>query len=442
MRPAAPRSPPTVLTIAGSDSGGGAGIQADLQAFQEQGAFGTSVVTAVTAQHTRGVEATHVVPAETVAAQLAAVQSDFSVAGVKTGMLATAEIIDRVAGAAADWSIPLVVDPVMVAASGDRLLSPSAESAYEGLLEHATLATPNADEAAALTGIEVTDAASARAAGDAVLELGPDAVLLKGGHLEDDPVVDLLLTPDGVQSFEHPRIDTDATHGSGCMLSATIAAGLALGQPLETAVEYGTAMMERAIRYHNDVGGGPGAVNPRVDTVTQATRQTAVTAVRGLRERLLGAQLRPLVPAVGMNIAGAVPTAERPADVAAIDGRIVRTTEGVQAVGAVQFGASTHTAGVVLGAREHAPQIRFGAGCRWTAAVEAAVHDQGWSHVTVEGEGPVRERVAAALEQPPAAPVVFYDAGVDAEPICFLLAADATTLGDRIEALQSEVTEA
>lgn len=441
MRLAAPRDPPTALTIAGSDSGGGAGIQADLQAFTAQGVFGTSVVTAVTAQHTRGVESTHVLPTDEVAAQLSAVQDDFSIAAAKTGMLATREIVDLIADAAAGWSVPLVVDPVMVAASGDRLLTDSAEAAYERLIEHATLVTPNADEATALTGVEVTDTETARAAGAALLDMGADAALVKGGHLESDPVIDVLVTAEGAESFEHARVETAATHGSGCVLSATIAAGLANGHPVSAAVDYGTAVLERAIRYHTATGTGPGAVNPLVDTTTQATKPATATAVRQLRDRIVGAALRPLVPEVGMNVAGAVPTAETTADVAAIDGRIVRTADGVRAVGDVRFDASSHTAAVVLGAREQVPATRFGAGCRWTPAVEAGVRAHGWPQATVRSDGSIRDATATAISTETTTPVVFYDAGTDAEPICFLLAPDATTLGDRIDALQSEVTE-
>ncbi|ELZ37638.1 bifunctional hydroxymethylpyrimidine kinase/phosphomethylpyrimidine kinase [Halorubrum tebenquichense] len=267
-----PVHPPVALTVAGSDSGGGAGIQADLSAMTAHGVFGTAVVTATTAQNTRGVEDVHPVPADHVASQYAAVADDFDVAAIKTGMLATAEIVETVTDALADSGVPLVVDPVMVAATGDRLLSPAAEEAYEALIAAATLATPNADEAEVLTDEPVETPADAERAGRELVALGADAALVKGGHLDgesvDEGVVDTLVRAgdeaDGVEvdRFESPRIDTDATHGSGCALSSAIAARLARGEPLRGAVEKAVGEMSEAVRRGYDVGGGPGAVNP------------------------------------------------------------------------------------------------------------------------------------------------------------------------------------
>ncbi|TKX74669.1 bifunctional hydroxymethylpyrimidine kinase/phosphomethylpyrimidine kinase [Halorubrum sp. GN11_10-6_MGM] len=278
-----PIDPPVALTIAGSDSGGGAGVQADLSAMRAHGVFGTAVVTATTAQNTRGVEDVHPLPADHVASQYAAVADDFDVAAVKTGMLATAETVARVTTLVADAEVPLVVDPVMVAATGDRLLSPDAEDAYEDLIAAATLVTPNADEAAVLTGEPVETPADAEAAGRELVALGADAALVKGGHLDGDSVdgesadgdvvVDTLVRGAGagggasgpaVDRFETPRIDTDATHGSGCALSSAIAARLARGEALRGAVGVAVEEMTEAVRCGYDVGEGPGAVNPTV----------------------------------------------------------------------------------------------------------------------------------------------------------------------------------
>ena len=279
-----PVDPPVALTVAGSDSGGGAGIQADLTAMRAHDVFGASVVTATTAQHTRGVEDVHPLPADHVASQYAAVADDFDVGAIKTGMLATAEIVETVIEAVADADAPLVVDPVMVAATGDRLLSPAAEDAYEGLIEGATLVTPNADEAAVLVGEPVETPADAEAAGRELVARGAEAALIKGGHLDEggETVVDTLVVGDAkgsggagdagdelgdcddptVVRFENPRVATDATHGSGCALSSAIAARLARGDPLREAVARGVDEMESAIRRGYDVGEGPGAVNP------------------------------------------------------------------------------------------------------------------------------------------------------------------------------------
>ncbi|OYR71466.1 bifunctional hydroxymethylpyrimidine kinase/phosphomethylpyrimidine kinase [Halorubrum ezzemoulense] len=274
-----PVEPPVALTIAGSDSGGGAGIQADLTAMRAHGVLGTSVVTATTAQNTRGVEDVHPLPADHVASQYAAVADDFAVGAIKTGMLATAETVEQVTELVAETDAPLVVDPVMVAATGDRLLSPAAEDAYEGLIADATLVTPNADEAAVLTDAPVDTPGDAERAGRELVALGADAALVKGGHFdgesaERDAVVDTLVRADDaggsapervaptVDRFETPRIDTEATHGSGCALSSAIAARLARGEPLRDAVDAAVAGMTEAVRRGYDVGEGPGAVNP------------------------------------------------------------------------------------------------------------------------------------------------------------------------------------
>jgi hydroxymethylpyrimidine/phosphomethylpyrimidine kinase len=271
----APVERPVALTIAGSDSGGGAGIQADLKTIEAGGAFGTSVITSVTAQHTRGVERTHPVPVDAIEAQIDAVRDDFDVAAVKTGMLGTAAVVEAVTAYAAD--LPnLVVDPVMVAASGDRLLDRDAESAYEDLVAEAALVTPNADEAEVLVDGPVETPAAAERAGRELVAAGADAALVKGGHIGDgDTVIDTLVVgsdgedagSDGSGSatalrFENSRIATDATHGSGCALSSAIAARLARGESLRGAVAAAVDGMGPAIRRGYDVGEGPGAVNP------------------------------------------------------------------------------------------------------------------------------------------------------------------------------------
>ncbi|GAB3684837.1 bifunctional hydroxymethylpyrimidine kinase/phosphomethylpyrimidine kinase [Salinarchaeum chitinilyticum] len=265
MREPTPTTPPVALSIAGSDSGGGAGIQADLQTMAAHGVYGTTAITAVTAQNTRGVDRSHVLDADVVEAQFEAVVDDSDLGAIKTGMLATTPIVELVAQRIGDLDAPAVVDPVMVATSGDRLLEPAAEAAYEQLIGEATLVTPNADETAVLTDVEVTDVESAETAGEALLEFGVDAALVKGGHVESDPIRDVLVTPAETHVFEHERVNTDATHGSGCALSAAIAASLARGEPLPAAVEAGTAFLERAVAHHYDVGRGPGAVNHLVD---------------------------------------------------------------------------------------------------------------------------------------------------------------------------------
>ena len=251
------------LSIAGSDPSGGAGIQADLKTFHQFGVYGMAAITALTAQNTVGVSGVHVVPPEFLRQQLEALAADLPPDAIKTGMLADVQLAATVADCirAFGWT-PLVVDPVMIATSGDRLLSVDAEQVIrDRLLPLATLVTPNLDEASLLTGLEVRDVAQMERAGTVMLDLGAAAVLVKGGHLADDEIVDLLVTPDGTRQFSHPRIHSTSTHGTGCTLSAAITAGLASGRTLEAAVEAALDYVVQAIANAPGLGAGHGPVN-------------------------------------------------------------------------------------------------------------------------------------------------------------------------------------
>jgi hydroxymethylpyrimidine kinase/phosphomethylpyrimidine kinase len=254
------------LTIAGSDSGGGAGIQADLKTFQQFGVFGTSVIVALTAQNTREVRAVEVVSSAMIAAQLAALAEDLPPAALKTGMLADIGIVRQVSQAIREngWG-PLVVDPVMVSTSGHRLLSMEAEEVVrESLLPMAALVTPNLDEAAILTGRAVHDVPSMERAGETLLSFGAAAALVKGGHLAGEELSDVLVTPAGTRHFTRPRLDTTSLHGTGCTLSAAVTAGLALGRELDRAVDDALDFVHRAIAAAPGLGGGHGPVNHTV----------------------------------------------------------------------------------------------------------------------------------------------------------------------------------
>lgn len=253
----------TALTIAGSDSGGGAGIQADLKTFQMLGVYGASAITAVTAQNTLGVHGIYDIPVEGIALQIEAVLDDIGADAVKTGMLSKPEVIELVARIAEQRGIKrLVVDPVMVAKGGARLLVPEAESALrDKLLPLAAVVTPNAPEAEVLTGIAVRSREDQRrAARRLVDELGAGAAVVKGGHLDGEPV-DVLY--DGRELVELPgeRYVTRHTHGTGCTFSAALTAGLAKGQPLPEAVASAKRFVAAAIREELGIGGGHGPTN-------------------------------------------------------------------------------------------------------------------------------------------------------------------------------------
>jgi hydroxymethylpyrimidine/phosphomethylpyrimidine kinase len=248
----------TALTIAGSDSGGGAGIQADLKTFAAHGVYGTSAITAATAQNTLGVTAVHALPADMVTAQIEAVASDIGVDAVKTGMLATAAIVEAVAAAIEALDLPfVVVDPVMVAKSGDRLLDDEARAAIRTeLLPRAYVVTPNIPEAETLTGCVVRTPEDAREAARRLYKLGSRAVVIKGGHLHGPEVVDLLYDGRTFHALRGPRIVSPNTHGTGCTFASAIAAGLATGVALEDAVARAKRYVAGAIANGPAIGRG------------------------------------------------------------------------------------------------------------------------------------------------------------------------------------------
>ncbi len=252
------------LTVAGSDSSGGAGVQADLKTFGALGVWGLSAVTAVTAQNARGVAAVHAVPGWMVRAQIDAVAGESRPAAIKTGMLATAEIVETVAAAVADLRLtPLVVDPVLTASQGGSLLEPDGIRAIKNLLlPMCDVLTPNLSEAEVFLGQRVTEVADMPDAAAALAALGPGAVLLKGGHLRGERSPDLLWFGGTAIWLEGPRLVTDHTHGTGCTLSAAIAAYLAVGLPVPEACSKGKAFVTGAIAGGFGIGSGPGPVDP------------------------------------------------------------------------------------------------------------------------------------------------------------------------------------
>ena len=257
----------TALTIAGSDSGGGAGIQADLKTFAAHGVYGTSAITAVTAQNTIGVMAWEAVSTDLLIAQIEAVADDLAPAAVKTGMLATAAIAEAVAATIASLDLPnLVVDPVMIAKGGDRLLREDAVASIKTeLLKLAEVVTPNIPEAEVLAAGSIRTVEDMRAAARRIRSLGPRVVVVKGGHLDDSTtpglVIDVVCTPDREFDLQGPRIETRHTHGTGCTFAAAIAAALALGQPFDEAIRMAREYLEGAIRHAPRLGAGQGPLN-------------------------------------------------------------------------------------------------------------------------------------------------------------------------------------
>ncbi|MFD6590940.1 bifunctional hydroxymethylpyrimidine kinase/phosphomethylpyrimidine kinase [Streptomyces anulatus] len=253
--------PPRVLTVAGSDSGGGAGIQADLKTMLALGVHGMSVLTAVTAQNSLGVQGAWELPVDAVRAQYRSVVDDIGVQAVKTGMLASAALVETVAELLAGTDAPVVVDPVGVSKHGDELLAAEAlDSVRTKLLPVATVATPNLDEVAQLTGVTVTDESGMRRAAEEILAFGPRWVVIKGGHLPGE-AVDLLTDGSAEHWLRAPRRDNRHTHGTGCTLASAIASGLALGRDVPTAVRDAKTYVTGAIEAGFPLGGGIGPVD-------------------------------------------------------------------------------------------------------------------------------------------------------------------------------------
>ena len=254
--------PPRAMTIAGSDSGGGAGVQADLKTFAALGVYGTSAITAITAQNTRQVTQVLELPVDLIAAQIDAIMGDISADAVKTGMLSSAAIIQVVAAKIKEHGLsPLVVDPVMVAKSGDRLLQLEAVEALRSFLPLATVVTPNVPEAEVLSGRQVKSLEEAREAAKAIHALGPQAVVVKGGHLASGEVTDLLYDGQEFIELTAERVNTTSTHGTGCTFASAIAAGLAQGLELQEAVAQAKEYVTDALRHAFPMGGGHGPLN-------------------------------------------------------------------------------------------------------------------------------------------------------------------------------------
>jgi hydroxymethylpyrimidine/phosphomethylpyrimidine kinase len=262
MAPASPSALGRVLIIAGSDSGGGAGVQADIKAVTAMGGYAATAITAITVQNTLGVHGVHPLPLDLIEAQARAVLDDIGADAIKIGMLGSVAVVERVAAILDTSQGPAVVDPVMVAKGGAALLDADAVEAVRSLMvPRAAILTPNAPEAEALTGMPVADLDGQRRAGEALLTMGARAVLMKGGHVDGPTVVDLLLTPTGETLLEGPRIETTSTHGTGCTLASAVAAGLAQGRPVETAVAEAWAYVSEAIRRAPGLGRGHGPLD-------------------------------------------------------------------------------------------------------------------------------------------------------------------------------------
>ncbi len=396
---------PCILTIAGSDSGGGAGVQADLKTIAMTGGYGASVITALTAQNGLGVDAVHAPDPAFVVQQLQSVLAGFAPAAAKTGMLFSADSIRALAPALRSEDFPLVVDPVSVSQSGHALLQDDAVAALkEDILPLAALLTPNRHEASLLTGISIDKQKDVFAAIEALLAMGAKAVLLKGGHFEGDESVDWLGLPGKKPlPLAQPRIDTPNTHGTGCTLSAAIACYLGQGLALEDAVRAAQRFLNLGLRAAFSPGKGVGPVNHSAPLFQARARQDVLESLASAAIALQDMQgAARLVPEVRMNLALALPWPETIEHVAAFSGRITCTRAGrLIPVGCPEFAASSHIAKVVLAAHSINPAVHCAANIRYNESTLKALKAAGLSEAWFDRGGEphdVKAREGSSLE--------------------------------------------
>jgi len=346
-----------ILTIAGSDSGGGAGIQADLKAITLLGGYGMSVLTALTAQNTVGVQAIHEVPTRFVEAQIDSVLSDIGADAIKTGMLANAEIVEVVAKKIRQYGMrKVVVDPVMVAKSGDSLLREDAQDALvKRLLPLSMVVTPNLPEASVLTGFKVNSVEGMKKAAHRIYALGAKHVVVKGGHLRG-MAIDILYDGRRFHEIESKRIETKNTHGTGCTFASAIATLLARGERVPEAVRKAKTFITLAIQSGLPLGKGAGPTNPFAYILREMERHRVLQELKKALELMKEAKVGNLIPEVSSNLGYALPQAEGMEDVAAFPGRIVRYKDTVTTFSDPEFGASKHVANIILTAMKSNPE--------------------------------------------------------------------------------------
>lgn len=373
---------PTVLTIAGSDSGGGAGIEADLKTFAAIGVHGAVAITAITAQNTTGVFGIHEIPPEMIRLQIETVYNDIGFEFAKTGMLFSEAIIKEVADVIKKLGIKVVVDPVMIAKSGAPLLLPEAMNALkEKLIPLAEVVTPNINEAEALTGIKINTIEDSIKASKAILDLGPKAVVVKGGHLKGD-AVDVLCTREGViKILGSPRLESTTTHGTGCTFSAAITAYLALGLSIENAFAEAKNFVTNAIKYGLKIGKGVGPVEPMSNLRIDAERYRVISKMHdALRLLESSPQLSKLTPECQINLVMALPYpfADSIEAVCGIPGRITNIGGRLRPSSCPTFGASRHLARLIITVMEYNPNVRSAMNIKYSKEIIEACKKLGW----------------------------------------------------------------
>ncbi len=433
------------LTIAGSDSGGGAGIQADLKTFSALGVFGKTVVTSITSQNTLGVQAVDDLPVGVVESQLKSILEDGKCQAVKTGMLGNEQIVDRVASLLKRYRVKnLVVDPVIFSSSGQKLLTPTGvEMMKERLFPLAYLVTPNIREAEILSGIKIRTPSDRKRAARKILKLGMRAVVITGGHLKGKPE-DLFLDKNGMEILSSERLSQSDPHGTGCVFSSAITAGLALGRQTLSAVIDAKDFIGRAILGEVTSGKGKASVEPLSSLYRENEKAQVMAgmnrAIRKFRDERIGS----LVPEVQTNIGLALRGAKYHEDVLAIPGRIIKNGEDIFTGAEPEFGGSRHVANIVLTVMRHDPAKRAVMNIKYTDALLSICKRLQFSIASFDrADEPKKVRVREgsslewgtqkALTDYGSVPDIIYDlGGIRKEEMIRVIAEDVESLTNKI----------
>lgn len=446
---------PVALTVAGSDSGGGAGIQADLKTFAALGVYGASAVVAITAQNTKSIKKVHEIPLEVVEEQINAVLEDVEVGAVKTGMLYNSKIVLTVAKLLRNYKLPLVVDPVILAKDGTQLLKGEAiEALVNELLPIATIVTPNIPEAERLTGILAKDVESIKLAAKKIVEdYGAKATVIKGGHLPGNESIDILYYEGKYRELKTNKIATKNTHGTGCVFSAAITAELAKGKQIQEAVELAKNFVTQAINYSLPIGKGQGPVNPTSWLQIPAEKYNVLESMRKAIDILeQNSEVAKLIPEVQMNLVMALPKpyVKSIEHIAGVSGRIVKVGNKARASSPPSFGASWHMARALLKTMEFDENIRAAANIKYSASIVSAANSIGFSTVSHERSeepqelkkregGSIPWLIEQAVKKFGKVPDIVCDLGDwGKEPLLYVFGKDAIEVANKIVTIAKE----
>lgn len=440
-----------VLSIAGSDSGGGAGIQADLKTFAACGVYGMTVITSVTAQNTLGVQGIYDLPPSFVKKQIDSVAEDIDIDAVKIGMVSNAEIIKVIRDELQEKAPKnVVLDPVMVAKSGAQLLHREAIDQLREMVSLASVVTPNIPEAELLVGMKIKGLKDAERAATEILNLGPQAVVIKGGHLPGEKADDLFYDGDKFTVLSAPKLSTKNTHGSGCSSSSAIAAYLAKGCGKQEAVKQAKEFITAAIRGSFPIGRGYGPVNHLASLYQEAERYKVIEALASAYQAIEALNTSRFVPEVQSNLVFALPNATRKEEVAGFPGRIVKVGDRVERVSCPRFGGSSHLANLVLEIMQHVSSYRSAMNIKYDKEFlkrgeRLGFQIEGFTRASEpktikEQEGRTLSwGVKAVLSKTQRIPDIIYDGGeVGKEPMIRIIGEDPGSVVEKLKNLVSD----